>query len=197
MTFNDPHARGRRAGWRRRLDHGRSPLFYQALFTTRSPMWKPDVLADVIATVEFVSRLHGNAGHPARGLVVKGDDERSGLHGMGRTVSPGRSGTTAQEVRSGGDPESGVSFCYLTNGIDEHELRQWRRARQSPTERGTASAEVSAFSPPVRCRTREDPACSWSSRWPASCSWPPPAPRAPWAPSTNNNTNPTPARPSP
>ena len=62
------------------------------------------------------------------GLILKGDDERSGLRGMGRTVSPrtfGHNGAAGQIAW--GDPETGVSFCYLTNGIDEHEIRQWKR----------------------------------------------------------------------
>ena len=25
------------------------------------------------------------------------------------------------------DPASGLSFCYLTNGLDQHQLREWRR----------------------------------------------------------------------
>ena len=63
-----------------------------------------------------------------RGLVVKGDDEKSHMRGMGRTVSPrafGHNGAAGQIAWA--DPETGVSFCFLTNGIDEHELRQWRR----------------------------------------------------------------------
>ena len=25
------------------------------------------------------------------------------------------------------DPESGISFAYVTNGLDRHVIRQWRR----------------------------------------------------------------------
>ena len=56
-----------------------------------------------------------------RGLIVKGDDERAHVRGMGRTVSPrtfGHNGAGGQIAW--GDPETGLSFCYLTNGIDEH-----------------------------------------------------------------------------
>ena len=104
-------------------------LFYQALLHDPLATWKPDVLADVTATVRnsFPDYM-GTPANRTRGLVVKGDDERSGLRGMGRTVSPrtfGHNGAAGQIAW--GDPESGVSFCYLTNGIDEHEMRQWRR----------------------------------------------------------------------
>jgi CubicO group peptidase (beta-lactamase class C family) len=104
-------------------------LFYQALMHDPVGMWKPEVLADVTSTVR--NSFPDYMGVPAnrtRGLIVKGDDERSGVRGMGRTVSPrtfGHNGAGGQIAW--GDPESGLSFCFLTNGIDEHELRQWRR----------------------------------------------------------------------
>ena len=70
----------------------------------------------------------GTPANRTRGVVVKGDDERSHMRGMGRTVSArafGHNGAAGQIAW--GDPETGFSFCFLTNGIDEHELRQWRR----------------------------------------------------------------------
>jgi CubicO group peptidase (beta-lactamase class C family) len=104
-------------------------LFYQALLHDPLRMWKAEVLAEVTSVVH--NRYPDYMGTPAnrtRGLVVKGDDERSGLRGMGRTVGPrtfGHNGAAGQIAWA--DPDSGVSFCFLTNGIDEHELRQWRR----------------------------------------------------------------------
>ena len=104
-------------------------LFYQALMHDPVAIWKPEVLADVTSNVR--NSFPDYMGVPAnrtRGLVVKGDDERAGVRGMGRTVSPrtfGHNGAAGQIAW--GDPETGLSFCYLTNGIDEHELRQWRR----------------------------------------------------------------------
>jgi CubicO group peptidase (beta-lactamase class C family) len=104
-------------------------LYYQALMHDPVAMWKPEVLTDVTSTVR--NSFPDYMGVPAnrtRGLIVKGDDERAHVRGMGRTVSPrtfGHNGAGGQIAW--GDPETGVSFCYLTNGIDEHELRQWRR----------------------------------------------------------------------
>ena len=104
-------------------------LYYQALMHDPVGMWKPEVLADVTSTVRnsFPDYM-GVAANRTRGLIVKGDDERSGARGMGRTVSSrtfGHNGTGGQIAW--GDPETGLSFCYLTNGIDEHELRKWQR----------------------------------------------------------------------
>jgi len=104
-------------------------LFYQAILHDPLQMWKPEVLADVTSTVRnSYPDFMGTPANRTRGLVVKGDDERSHMRGMGRTVSArafGHNGAAGQIAWA--DPDSGVSFCFLTNGIDEHELRQWRR----------------------------------------------------------------------
>jgi CubicO group peptidase (beta-lactamase class C family) len=105
-------------------------LFYQALLHDPLGTWKPEVLTDVTSTVRnSFPDFMGTPANRTRGLVVKGDDDRAHLRGMGRTVSPrtfGHNGAAGQIAWA--DPESGVSFCFLTNGIDEHELRQWRRS---------------------------------------------------------------------
>jgi CubicO group peptidase (beta-lactamase class C family) len=104
-------------------------LFYQALLDDPLDMWKPDVLADVKSHVRnsFPDYM-GTPANRTRGLVVKGDDERSHMRGMGRTVGArtfGHNGAGGQIAFA--DPDTGASFAFLTNGIDEHELRQWRR----------------------------------------------------------------------
>ena len=105
-------------------------LFYQALLHDPLAMWKPEVLHDVTSKVRnsFPDYM-GTPANRTRGLVVKGDDEtvaraRHGPHRLAAVPS----GTTAPRGQiAWGDPDTGVSFCFLTNGIDEHELRQWRR----------------------------------------------------------------------
>jgi CubicO group peptidase (beta-lactamase class C family) len=104
-------------------------LFYQALLSDPLEMWDPDVLTDATSKVRNTMRdFLGVPANRTRGLVVKGDDEKSHMRGMGRTVSArafGHNGAGGQIAW--GDPETGASFCFLTNGIDENELRQWRR----------------------------------------------------------------------
>jgi CubicO group peptidase (beta-lactamase class C family) len=104
-------------------------LFYQALLRDPLSLWKPEVLDDAKTTVRnSFPDFMGTPANRTRGLVVKGDDERSGVRGMGRVVGPrtfGHNGAAGQIAWA--DPDSGVSFCFLTNGIDEHEIRQWRR----------------------------------------------------------------------
>ena len=115
-------------------------LFYQALLHDPLGMWKPEVLADVKTNVRnsFPDYM-GTPANRTRGLVVKGDDERSHMRGMGRMVSPGAFGHNGAAGQiAWGDPETGVSFCFLTNGIDEHELRQWRRGAAIANRAGSA-----------------------------------------------------------
>ncbi len=104
-------------------------LFYQALLDDPLGQWKPDVLADAKTNVRnsFPDYM-GTPANRTRGLIVKGDDDRSHLRGMGRTVSArafGHNGAAGQIAWA--DPDTGASFAFLTNGIDEHEIRQWRR----------------------------------------------------------------------
>ena len=70
----------------------------------------------------------------SRGLGIQvngtGDvaDHRHGGTASARATHRARSDTTAPAARSRGpNPETGLSFCYLTNGLDDNILRQKRR----------------------------------------------------------------------
>lgn len=103
--------------------------FYQALLAGGHGLWSPGALRAF--TAEVRNRLPDPFGVPANralGMVVAGDDEHRGMRGMGRTVSPrafGHDGAGGQIAFA--DPETGISFVYLTNGLDQHVLREWRR----------------------------------------------------------------------
>ena len=69
--------------------------------------------------------------------VLAGDDGRSHLRGMGRTVSPrafGHNGAGGQLAWA--DPATGLSLGYCTNGIDLNLVREPRR--------GTAISSLAA-----------------------------------------------------
>ena len=104
-------------------------LYYQALLTDPTGIWRPEVLADVTAHVRnHMPDYMGTPANRSLGLVIAGDDGRSAARGMGHTVSArafGHNGAGGQIAWA--DPETGLSFCYLTNGLDQHELREWRR----------------------------------------------------------------------
>jgi CubicO group peptidase (beta-lactamase class C family) len=61
-------------------------------------------------------------------VVIAGDDGRGNERGFGKTGSPrsfGHGGAGGQIAWA--DPDSGLSFAYTTNGLDQHAVRQWRR----------------------------------------------------------------------
>jgi CubicO group peptidase (beta-lactamase class C family) len=105
-------------------------LYYQAILDDRRGVWDPDVLDDVRSNVRnrLPERVTGLPANRTLGLVQAGDDGRSNLRGMGRTVSPrtiGHNGAKGQIAW--GDPVTGLSFGYCTNGLDQHMVREPRR----------------------------------------------------------------------
>jgi CubicO group peptidase (beta-lactamase class C family) len=105
-------------------------LFYQALLHDPKGLWDPAVRADATGFVRntFVDRIWRVPANRTRGLIVAGDDGKSHMRGMGRTVGPrtfGHNGAAGQVAWA--DPDTGISFCYLTNGVDRHLFRQARR----------------------------------------------------------------------
>lgn len=105
-------------------------LFYQALLRNPGDLWDPAVLADATGTVRnrLPDRLTGLPANRALGVVLAGDDGRSHLRGMGRTVSPrafGHNGAAGQIAWA--DPATGLSLGYCTNGVDLNMVREPRR----------------------------------------------------------------------
>ena len=114
-------------------------LYYQALLHNTGDLWDPALLQDVTSRVRqnYPDKMLGTPAMRSLGLVIAGDDGQSFMRGMGRTVSPrafGHNGAAGQIAW--GDPATGLSFVYLTNGIDRNIIRQYRR--------GTAVASLAA-----------------------------------------------------
>jgi CubicO group peptidase (beta-lactamase class C family) len=113
-------------------------LFYQHLLHDPNGIWDPEWLRR--GTAEVRNTFPDPMGVPANralGLIVAGDDGRSHLRGMGRTVSPaafGHNGAGGQLAWA--DPATGLSLGYVTNGYDVHEVRAPRR--------GTAISSIAA-----------------------------------------------------
>ena len=106
-------------------------LFYQALLRNDQGLWDQAVLADAVGNVRntFPDPQTGVPANRALSIVVAGDDGKAAMRGMGHTWSPqafGHDGAGGQLAIA--DPASGASFCWFTNGLDRHLLRQWRRA---------------------------------------------------------------------
>jgi CubicO group peptidase (beta-lactamase class C family) len=105
-------------------------LFYQGLLHNPAGIWKDDLLADVTGNVRnhFPEPLGGHPVERTLGLTTAGADGKSHLRGFGRTVSArafGHNGAAGQIAWA--DPETGLSFVYLTNGVEANTLKIGRR----------------------------------------------------------------------
>jgi CubicO group peptidase (beta-lactamase class C family) len=109
-------------------------LFYQALLAEgRShdgrEVWKPSMIraAREIRTGDLTDPWFRKRANRALGVIVAGDEDRT-YRGFGKTGSAltfGHNGAGGQ--LAWGDPESGISLGYCTNGFDRHPLRVARR----------------------------------------------------------------------
>jgi CubicO group peptidase (beta-lactamase class C family) len=113
-------------------------LFYQALLQARlgrgsgpdgRRLWAPETIEDAlrVRTGELTDPMFGKPASRGLGVVVAGDVDRV-FRGFGRSNSPrafGHGGAGGQIAW--GDPETGISFAYLTNGFDRDLIRQGAR----------------------------------------------------------------------
>jgi CubicO group peptidase (beta-lactamase class C family) len=92
-------------------------------------LWDPAVLADAVGRVwvDLPDPITGAPAHRGLGVVIAGSGRYLPYRGMGDKVSPrafGHQGVGGQ--LAWGDPETGLSFCMVTNGIDANPLRSAR-----------------------------------------------------------------------
>jgi len=104
--------------------------FYQALLHNPGELWEPALLADATSRVRHTLKDETLmiVANRTLGLMVAGDDGLAAWRGMGRTASPrtfGHNGAGGEIVWA--DPDTGLSFCYATNGLDANLLRHGRR----------------------------------------------------------------------
>jgi CubicO group peptidase (beta-lactamase class C family) len=104
--------------------------FYQGLLHNPGGIWDPATLADATGRVRnnLPDRWTGVPASRGLGVVIAGDDGKSHLRGFGRTVSPrafGHNGAYGQIAW--GDPATGLSLGYCTNGVDINDARHSRR----------------------------------------------------------------------
>ena len=131
MAFNDPAARAvgvpGGGGVSTAADLAR---FYQALLHNPGGLWDADVLADATSRIRttLADPLRGTPANRSLGMIIASDDGKAAMRGMGHTVSArafGHDGAAGQIAFA--DPETGLSFAYLTNGRDVNIIREWRR----------------------------------------------------------------------
>lgn len=105
-------------------------LFYQALLHNPKGIWDDEVLRDATSNVRnrLPDKLFKLPANRTLGLTQAGDDGFAFLRGFGSTVSGrafGHGGAGGQIAWA--DPGSGLSFAYVTNGIDANVIRQAKR----------------------------------------------------------------------
>ena len=105
--------------------------FYQALLHNPGGLFEPATLADATGHVRntLVDPLFKVAANRTLGLMVAGDDDKAVVRGFGRSCSPrafGAPGVGGQIAWA--DPETGLSFCYLTNGLDADVIASFTRS---------------------------------------------------------------------
>jgi len=107
-------------------------LFYQAVMANPGALWDAEVLADAKTHVRCVlpDALLQVPVNRTLGLVLAGDD---GQHFMrygsfGVANSPRSIGHAGAHMQVGwGDPTTGISFAYCTNGIDSDVMKEAMR----------------------------------------------------------------------
>ncbi len=119
-------------------------LFYQGVLANPGGLWDPEVLrlgtAEVLCDLD--ERLMGIPANRTLGLTLAGDDGHAAMRGFGRTVSPGAFG----HMGAGGqiawaDPATGISFAYLTDGLDAFVPNQWKRLAALSNRAGALAAD--------------------------------------------------------
>jgi CubicO group peptidase (beta-lactamase class C family) len=104
-------------------------LYYQGILHNRDRLWDPAVIkAGTDVAIDLPDPIFGRPAHRSRGLVVAGDPPAAQFRGFGLGASPrtfGHNGAGGQVAWV--DPASGISFCYLTNGLDADPIRVAKR----------------------------------------------------------------------
>jgi len=116
------------------LTAGDLALFYQGLLRDLTPhtgprVWQRESLADAlrVRTGDLLDPMMRKPANRALGMVIAGGDDRV-FRGFGHTNSAsafGHGGAGGQVAWA--DPETGISFAYVTNGCDRNPLRMGRR----------------------------------------------------------------------
>ena len=111
-------------------------LLYQHLLHDPKGLWDPEVLRDGTQRVRFdhVDPWTSVPANRTLGLTVAGDDGKAAMRQFGRATGPrafGASGLGGQIAWA--DPDSGLSFCFLTHGLERDQVAAFLRADKLST----------------------------------------------------------------
>ena len=103
-------------------------LWYQAVLHNTGGFLHPEVRRDAVVVRQNHPDWTGTPANRSHAFVLAGSDGKAGMRGHSRGASPGAFGHGGAKGQIGwSDPASGISFAYLTNGLDRNELAAARR----------------------------------------------------------------------
>ncbi len=118
-------------------------MYYQAVLANPGGFWDTDVLRAGTTEIlcALVDPMLGVAANRTLGLVGAGDDGHGALRGFGASTSPqafGHMGAGGQIAWA--DPATGISFAFVTNGLERDPWRAGARGHGLSTRAGALRA---------------------------------------------------------
>ena len=107
-----------------------SPLLHNPPVAAGKEIWQPATLKEALRprSGDYFDPIFKYKCNRALGVIVAGDDGMANYRGFGKTNSPSAFGHGGAGGQIGwGDPATGISLGYCTNGFDRNEIRQGRR----------------------------------------------------------------------
>lgn len=102
--------------------------WYQAVLHNDGGFLHPEVRTDAMVVRQDFPDWTGTPSNRSHAFVLAGGDGRAGMRGHGHGASAGAfgHGGAAGQI-AWADPGTGLSFAYLTNGLDRNDLASARR----------------------------------------------------------------------
>lgn len=144
-SFNDPAVRamGQPGGGGITSASGFAS-WYQAILHDDGEMLRPEVKHDALNIIRQTQKdAMGVSANRTHAFILAGDDGRANGRGHGHTVSSmtfGHGGARGQLAWA--DPASGVSFGFMTHGLQRHRLQDSRRSVAISTKAGLLTTPV-------------------------------------------------------
>lgn len=104
-------------------------LWYQAVLHNTGGFLHPDVRQDAMVVRQHCPDWTGTLVNRSHAFTLAGSDGKASLRGHGHDASPQAFGHGGAKGQIGwADPARGISFAYLTNGLDRNDLAAARRS---------------------------------------------------------------------
>ena len=102
--------------------------WYQAVLRNTDGFLRPEVRSDAVVVRQNHPDWTGTPASRSHAFVLAGDDGKAAMRGHSHGVSSGAFGHSGAGGQAAwADPATGISFAYLTNGLDRNDLASARR----------------------------------------------------------------------